>query len=71
MSGVLQRTRFFSVEQIALNYAIFAERMPANFLPAYCNWMAGDAAPVFDIERGRFVEPYAPHEAIGVMHLAG
>ena len=51
--------------------AIFAEKLPANFLPAYCNWMPGDAPPAFDPERGLFVEPYAPHEVIGVMHLAG
>jgi hypothetical protein len=68
---VAQRTRFFFVEQTALNYVIFAERLPVEFLPAYCNWMPGDAAPAFDAERGLFVEPYAPHEVIGVMHLAG
>ena len=33
--------------------------------------MPGDAPPVFDASRGLFVEPYAPHEVIGVMHLAG
>jgi hypothetical protein len=33
--------------------------------------MPGDAPPVFDATRGLFVEPYAPHEIIGVMHLAG
>ena len=71
MTGVLQRTRFFYVEQIALNYAIFAEHLPANLLPAYANWMPGDAAPAFDGRRGVFVEPYAPNETIGVMHLAG
>jgi hypothetical protein len=71
MTGVLKRTRFFYVEQIALNYAIFAEHLPVDFLPAYCNWMPGDAAPAFDDKRGLFVEPYAPHETIGVMHLAG
>jgi hypothetical protein len=71
LSQVLQRTRFFFVEQAALNYAIFAEHVPVNFLPAYCNWMPGDAPPVFDAGRGLFVEPYAPHEVIGVMHLAG
>jgi hypothetical protein len=68
---VAQRTRFFFVEQTALNYVIFAERLPVDFLPAYCNWMPGDAAPMFDAERGLFVEPYTPHEPIGVMHLAG
>ena len=71
MTGVLQRTRFFFAEQVALNYAIFAENLPANFLPAYCNWAVGDASPAFDAGRGLFVEPYAPHEVIGVMHLAG
>jgi len=71
MAGVLQRTRFFFAEQIALNYVIFAERLPANFLPAYCNWAVGDAPPAFDPARGLFVEPYAPHETIGVVHLAG
>jgi hypothetical protein len=68
---VLQRTRFFYAEQTALNYAIFAEKLPVNLLPAYCNWMVGDAAPAFDAARGLFVEPYAPHEVIEVVHLAG
>jgi hypothetical protein len=54
-----------------LNYVIFAEHLPVNFLPAYCNWMPGDAVPAFDAAHGVFVEPYAPHEVIGVMHLAG
>lgn len=71
MTRVLQRTRFFFAEQIALNYAIFGDGLPANFLPAYCNWAVGDAAPVFDAARGLFVEPYAPHEVIGIVHLAG
>jgi hypothetical protein len=71
MAQVAQRTRFFFVEQTALNYAIFAEHLPVDFLPAYCNWMPGDAAPAFDAVRGLFVEPYSPHEVIGVMHLAG
>ena len=71
MAQVAQRTRFFFVEQTALNYAIFAEHLPVDFLPAYCNWMPGDAAPAFDAERGLFVEPYSPHEVIGIMHLAG
>jgi len=71
MTRVLQRTQFFYAEQIALNYAIFAEGLPANFLPAYCNWAVGDAAPAFDAARGLFVEPHAPHEVIGVIHLAG
>jgi hypothetical protein len=71
LTGVLQRTSFTPAGQTALNYVVFAEHLPVNFLPAYCNWMPGDAAPAFDAERGLFVEPYAPHQVIGVMHLAG
>jgi hypothetical protein len=71
IAQVAQRTRFFYIEQTALNYLIFGEGLPANLLPAYCNWMPGDATPAFDAAHARFVEPYAPHEVIGVMHLAG
>jgi hypothetical protein len=71
IAQIVQRTRFFYIEQTALNYVIFAERLPVNLLPAYCNWIAGDAVPAFDAARRLFVEPYAPHEVIGVMHLAG
>ncbi|HTQ32733.1 MAG TPA: hypothetical protein VMI30_01080 [Stellaceae bacterium] len=71
IAQVLRRTRFFYAEQIALNYAIFGEGLPVNFLPAYCNWAVGDAAPAFDAARGLLLEPYAPYEVIGVLHLAG
>lgn len=71
IARVLRRTRFFYAEQTALNYAVFAERLPANFLPCYCNWMVGDAAPAFDPASGLFVEPHAPHEVLGILHLAG
>jgi hypothetical protein len=71
IAQIAQRTRFFYIEQTALNYVIFGEGLPVNLLPAYCNWMPGDATPAFDTAHGRFVEPYAPHEVIGIMHLAG
>jgi hypothetical protein len=71
LDRVLQRTQFVPAGQIALNHMIYAERLPVDFLPCYCNWMPGDAAPVFDAARGLFVEPHTPHEVIGVMHLAG
>jgi len=71
LAKVLQRTHFTPAGQTAMNYVVYAERLPVNLLPSYCNWMPGDATPAFDTKRGLFVEPYAPHEVIGVMHLAG
>jgi hypothetical protein len=71
MTRALQRTSFFFIEQIALNYAVFAGDIAAAFLPATCNWLCGDAAPMWDAARRRLVEPNAPHQPLGIVHLAG
>jgi len=71
MKTALQRTNFVFIEQIALNYAVFAGTIAATFLPASCNWLCGDAAPMWDAARRRLVEPNAPHLPLGILHLAG
>jgi hypothetical protein len=71
MSRALQRTNFVFIEQIALNYAVFTGAIAATFLPASCNWLCGDAAPMWDEPRRRLVEPNAPHAPLGILHLAG
>jgi len=71
MTRALQRTNFVFIEQIALNYAIFTGTIPATFLPASCNWLCGDAAPMWDGASRRLVEPNAPYAPLGILHLAG
>jgi hypothetical protein len=71
MSRALQRTNFVFIEQIALNYAVFTGAIAATFLPASCNWLCGDAAPMWDESRRRLVEPNAPYAPLGILHLAG
>jgi hypothetical protein len=71
MKTALQRTDFVFIERIALNYAVFAGTIAATFLPASCNWLCGDAAPMWDKARRRLVEPNAPHLPLGILHLAG
>jgi hypothetical protein len=71
MAMALKRTNFVFIEQIALNYAIFTGKIAATFLPATCNWLCGDAAPMWDEARKRLVEPNAPYQALGILHLAG
>ncbi len=71
MARALQRTNFVFIEQIALNYAIFGGTIAATFLPASCNWLCGDAAPMWDESRRRLVEPNAPYAPLGILHLAG
>ncbi|MEP0338220.1 MAG: hypothetical protein ABJ388_03470 [Alphaproteobacteria bacterium] len=58
-------------EQTALNYVVFGDKAPATFLPAYCNWLCGHGALKFDPARRLFVEPHAPHQPLGIVHLAG
>lgn len=62
---------FFLSEQTALNYVIFADKAPATFLPATCNWFCGKGDPLYDRERGMMVEPHEPHTPLGIIHLAG
>ena len=62
---------FKLIEQTAMNYVVFADKPPATFLPAWCNWFCAHAAPRFDRSRGLLVEPHAPYQPIGIVHLAG
>jgi hypothetical protein len=71
MREALQRTSFGFIEQIALNYAVFTGKIGTTFLPATCNWLCGDAAPRWDAAQRRLVEPNAPHQPLGILHLAG
>lgn len=59
------------VEQTALNYVVFGDKLPTAFLPAKCNWMCGLAIPMIDDQTGLLVEPNEPHEPLGVIHFAG
>jgi len=62
---------FFLVEQTALNYVVFHDRVPVTFLPAYCNWFCALAKPMVDEIAGVLVEPHEPHRPLGLIHLAG
>ena len=58
-------------EQTALNYVVYRDKAPATFLPAYCNWLCGHGTPMYDPARRLFVEPHAPYQPLGVVHMAG
>ena len=59
------------LEQTAQNYVVFHDKLPATFLPAYCNWFCAKGHPLWDERRHALVEPHAPHETLGIVHLAG
>ena len=61
----------FLVDQTSLNRAVFVQNAPTTLLPAYCNWFCGKGTPMFDAEKHLVIEPYEPHQALGIVHLAG
>ncbi len=60
----------FGSEGLAINIAVYDRNIPVEFLPLYCNWIASNVLPKFDTKQNTFVEPYLPHNKIGIMHLA-
>ena len=70
LSKALASGGIFGSEGLAINIAVYDKNIDVEFLPLYCNWIASNVLPKFDIEKETFVEPYLPHNRIGIMHLA-
>ncbi|MBE9119553.1 glycosyltransferase [Tychonema sp. LEGE 07199] len=68
----LQKSGCVMTDQFALNLAVYSGELfnLTEMLPAWCNWIF-NGLPVWDKQRACFVEPYLPHGAIGILHLAG
>ncbi|HEX4792497.1 MAG TPA: hypothetical protein VH370_01830 [Humisphaera sp.] len=57
-------------EQCALNAAIYIDGVAIHALPAWCNWMCGQALPAYDVAQKRFVEPNLPCDPISILHVS-
>jgi len=70
--GLQQHVSLMS-DQIALNCLVYGTALfdKTEILPAWCNWSCNFGLPVWDKQRGCFVEPYLPQEAIGILHMTG
>ena len=66
----LSSGKVFGSEGLAMNIAVYDKDVEAEFLPLYCNWIASNVLPKYDQDNDTFVEPYLPHNKIGIMHLA-
>lgn len=66
----LQKGNIFTAEQLTLGIMVYLEGYAAERLPAWCNWLC-ENKPLFDAAQGRFIEPYLPHQPIGILHLSG
>ena len=70
LSKALSSGGIFGSEGLAINIAVYDKNIETEFLPISCNWIASNVLPKFDEDRKTFVEPYLPHNKIGIMHLA-
>ncbi len=66
----LSSGKVFGSEGLAMNIAVYDKNVDVEFLPLYCNWIASNVLPKYDSNKKTFVEPYIPHNKIGIMHLA-
>ena len=70
LKKALSTGKVFGSEGLAINIAVYDKNINVEFLPLYCNWIASNVLPKYDTEKETFVEPYLPHNKIGIMHLA-
>ena len=70
LKKALSSGKVFGSEGLAMNIAVYDKDVEAEFLPLYCNWIASNVLPKYDQDNDTFVEPYLPHNKIGIMHLA-
>jgi hypothetical protein len=66
----LERGKPFTAEQLSLGIMTHIEKLPAEILPSYMHWHC-EAKPLWDDDNQCWVEPYLPHEKIGILHLSG
>lgn len=66
----LKRGKVFTAEQLTMGIMIWKDKFSAELLPAPCNWLC-ETKPLWDTKQKCFIEPYLPHQKIGIMHLSG
>ena len=65
-----RKGKIFTAEQTALSVLCYLENYPFELLPAWTHWLC-EFRPLWNEDTGKFVEPFLPHEEIGVLHLSG
>ncbi len=71
LNEILQHHAGLMTDQLALNWIIYAKGLfdRTELLPAVCNWTCHLGVPCWDPAQQMLVEPYLPHQPIGIMHL--
>lgn len=66
----LKKGRIFTAEQLSLGVLCHLENFEAEILPSWAHWLC-EFKPLWDEEEQMFVEPFLPHQPLGVLHISG
>lgn len=70
MLSALVKGKIFTAEQLSLGILSHLEKYPIDILPAWTHWLC-QFKPLWNEETQSFIEPFTPHNEIGVLHLSG
>ncbi len=70
VTETMLKGKVFTAEQLSLGKICYLEGFEFEILPAYAHWLC-EFKPLFDTEKNVFIEPFLPHEEIGVLHISG
>lgn len=66
----MKHGKVFTAEQLSLGKMCYLEGFSYEVLPAWTHWLC-EFKPLWDESKKKFVEPFLPHEEIGILHLSG
>ncbi len=66
----MKKGKLYPAEQLSLGVLVHLEGYKVELLPAYTHWLFG-TKPLWDSAKKQFIEPFLPHQPLGVLHLVG
>ena len=66
----MTKGKVFTAEQLCLGKMCYQEGFDYEILPGYVHWLC-EFKPLWDADKQLFVEPFTPHEPLGVLHISG
>lgn len=70
VTQTMTRGKVFTAEQLCLGVMCHLEGYEYECLPAWTHWLC-EFKPLWDEQKKTFVEPFLPHNQIGILHLSG
>ncbi len=70
VTQAVKKGNVFTAEQLSLGIMCYMQGYEFEILPAWTHWLC-EFKPMVDERAGLFIEPFLPHNRIGILHLSG